>query len=210
MKLSKVEMCALLVSTFFALSVISATQSFSVASWKKGSKDERRRMAKSFLNKHTTKGMTLDQLKELLGEPDFENDIWSFNLSANSAPPRGPHPINVFLEYPQLYVHFKEGKVCEVSVTYQLELPDDLSFDPTRWKSSEPKERLKMAASLIASGLLKGLTKTDARGLLASPDSESENRVISYDLGFRRVDMVTLDFTLDKDGRVLEARIHED
>ena len=67
-----------------------------------------------------------------------------------------------------------------------------------------------MAASLIASGLLIGSTKADARAVLGGPDSEIAKRVISYDLGFRMVDMVTLDFTLDDDDRVLEARIHED
>jgi hypothetical protein len=66
--------------------------------------------------------MTVEQLKALLGEPDYETGIWTFNLSSNGAPPRGPHPSTVFLEYPQLYVHFKERKVDKLSVTDQLNL----------------------------------------------------------------------------------------
>jgi hypothetical protein len=167
-------------------------------------------MAKSFLSKYTTKGMTLDQLNELLGDPAYETDVWTYNLSTNGPPPPGTHPVKLFLQYPQLYAHFKEGKLDKLSVTYQLDLLDDISFDAGRWKSNERSVRLKMAASLVASGVLIGRTKTDARRVLGDPDSESAKRVISYDLGFRMVDMVTLDFILDKDGRVLEARIHED
>ena len=165
-------------------------------------------MAKSFLSKYTTKGLTLDQLKELLSDPDYETDIWTYHLSTNGASPPGPHPINLFLQYPQLYAHFKEGKVDELSVTYQLDLPDDLSFDAGRWKSNEPSVRLKMSASLIASGKMIGLRKPDARGILGAPDSESKKRVVSYDLGLR-IDVTTLDFTLNEDGRVLEAEIHD-
>jgi hypothetical protein len=210
MKLSKALTCFLLASTLSACSAISAAQSFAVSRWKTASKDERRRMAKSFLSQYTTKGMTLDQLKELLGDPDFETDIWTYHLSTNGAPPPGPQSINLFLQYPQLYAHFKEDKVDELSVTYQLNLSDDLSFDAGRWKSNEPNVRLKMAANLIASRIMIGLRKPDAKLILGTPDSESKKRVVSYDLGLRMVDMVTLDFTLDEGGRVLEARIHED
>jgi hypothetical protein len=76
-------------------------------------------MVKSFLSKYTTRGMTLDRLKELLGE----TDVWTYNLSTNGAPPPGPHPVNLFLQYPQLYARLKEGKVDKLSVTYQLNLP---------------------------------------------------------------------------------------
>jgi hypothetical protein len=209
-KLHQALTAIILGAAFLACDPISANQSFNVSRWKTSSKDERRLMAKDFLNKYTMKGRTVDQIKELLGDPDYETDIWSFSLSDKGAPPPGPHTVKVFLEYPQLYVHFKEGKVDELSVTDQLKLADDLRFDPTFWKSSEPPVRLKMAGSLIASGLLKGLTKRDAMGLLGAPESESEDRVISYNLGIRRLDLVTLDFRLDKDGRVLEAWIHED
>ena len=85
---------------------------------------------------------------------------------------------------------------------------DDLSFDAGRWKSNEPSVRLKMSASLIASGRMIGLRKPDARGILGAPDSESKKRVVSYDLGLR-IDVTTLDFTLDENGRVLEAEIHD-
>lgn len=208
MKPSKALTCFLLASTLSACSAISAAQSFTVSRWKTASKDERRWMAESFLSKYRTKGMTLDQLKELLGNPDYETDIWTYHLSTNGAPPPGPHPIKLFLQYPQLYAHFKEGKVDELSVTYQLNLPDDLSFDAGRWKSNEPSVRLNMAASLIASGMMIGLRKLDAREILGAPDSESKKRVVSYDLGLR-IDVTTLDFTLDEDGRVLEAEIHD-
>ena len=208
MKISKMLLFIIMMLNLTGCNEISA-QSFSVAGWKSASKDERRRIARDFLNKYTTKGMSLSQLKELLGEPDYEIDVWTFNLSANGAPPSGPHQIKFFLDYPQLFVHFREGKVHEVSVTYQLDLPNDLRFEAPGWKTNEPIVRLRMAANLIASGVLKGLTKRESRELLGTPDRESERRLISYDLGLRMVDVVTLYFTLDNDGRVVDARIYE-
>jgi hypothetical protein len=171
-------------------------------------------MAKDFLKKHDTKGMTIDRLKELLGSPDSEHDSWQYNLSTNGVPPRGPQTEAVFLMHPQLCVHFKEGVVNEVASCHGLGLADDRKtitarFDANLWRLSGPPERLNMVANLIKSEILKGRDKDEVKQILGNPDAQSETREIEYSLVFRMVDIVTLTFIIGEDGRISDARIIE-
>lgn len=72
--------------------------------------------------------MTLDQVRGLLGDSDYEDDTWAYNLSLNGAPPPGPQTIRLLLNYPQLYVHFREGLLDKVSATHGLDLSKDADF----------------------------------------------------------------------------------
>jgi len=166
-------------------------------------------MAKDFLKKYNTKGMALAQIKELLGEHDYENDSWTYHLSVKGAPPSGPQNMQVFSEHPQLHVHFREGKVESFSMTQGVQPNKEVSFDSELWKASTAQERLRMAASLIGSGILKGRNKEAAQQLLGPPDGQSEKREVEYDLGIRMIDVVTLTFTINNDGAVSDAQIIE-
>ncbi len=171
-------------------------------------------MAKDFLNKHDGKGMTVAQLKEILGPPDYEHDSWMYNLSLSGAPPPGPQTGAVFLEHPQLCVYFKEGVVEKPAVCHGLvgpdeEMKDELQFDPHLWKVSKPPDRLKMVGSLINSNTLTGRNKDEVRQKLGGPDDQSERHEIEYDLGIRMIDSVTLTFVLDAEGKVTDGQIIE-
>ncbi len=209
MKLHQILIATTLVSISVGCALIKATQGFSPSRWKAASKDDRRGMAPKFLKTYDTKGLNVEQLKELLGEADYERDVWIYNLSTKGQPPRGPHTSDVFLDFPQLYVHFREGRVEHVAVTDRLELRDEVKFEPELWKSSSPPNRLKMTASLIGSKVLERLLKAEVKQLLGAPDAESEEHQIEYDLGLRMVDTVTLTFTLDQDRRITRAEIIE-
>ena len=192
-----------------ACSITSGDQSFTISGWKAASKDERRRMTKDFLKKYDTKGITVAQIKELLGDPDYEHDTWSYNLSLKGAPPPGPQTIKVFLEYPQLYVSFREGRVDSLSETYGLQLKDEIKFDVKLWQAGKPPERLKMITNLKENDILRGRNKDEVQQLLGSPDGQSERHEIEYDLGTRMIDTVTLTFTLNTDGTVSDAQVIE-
>ena len=192
----------------------SGGEEFSVSKWKAATKDQRRRMAEDFLKKYNSTGMSLEQVKELLGEPDYEHDSWRYNLSPNGPPPSGAQTEAVFLQHPQLCIHFKEGIVNEVDTCHGLGEEDDkrkntAEFNADLWKKSRPQERLNMLASLLNSGILKGRGKEKVKQVLGNPDAQDEERIIEYDLGFRMLDMVTLTFTLGEGGKVLDAKIIE-
>ena len=186
-----------------------ANRTFSVSRWKTASKDERRLMADDFVRKVDTMGMTVDELKRLLGNPDFEQDFWSYNLSVEGAAPAGPQNIDVFLDHPQLYVQFREGRVETLSVTDGLDLSTDLTFSAPVWRQSKPADRLRMTASLMSDEVLKGLSKQEVEQMMGVPDSKSESHEVEYDLGYRMIDLVTLTFTLDAAGEVVSAKVVE-
>jgi hypothetical protein len=189
----------------------STSDPFDATKWKSATKDERRRMADDFLKKHNTIGMTVAQLKEILGPLDYEHDSWMYNLSLNGAPPAGPQTGSVFLKHPQLCVHFKEGVVDGVTVCNGLgegynQMKDDIQFHSDLWKASNPPDRLKMVESLINSNPLKGRSKEEVRQRLGDPDGQSKSHEIEYDLGIRMIDTVTLTFVLGDDGKVTDAQ----
>lgn len=188
----------------------SNEEAFTISKWKSASKDQRRGMADDFLKKYDTKGMTLDQLKEILGPPDYEHDSWMYNLSLNGPPPPGPQPGAVFLKHPQLCIHFKEGVVEKITVCHGLSETDgqmkaEKQFDPRLWRISHPPERLKLVEDLINSSMLIGHNKAEVSRRLGEPDAKSDSHEIEYDLGVRMIDMVTLTFVLGDDGKVTDA-----
>jgi len=166
-------------------------------------------MAEDFLARHETKGTTLSELRELLGEPDSGPYAWMYDLSVNGAPPSGHQPTQVYFERPQLYVYFEGLFVRDVRVILSAELKDNLKFDPDLWKASRPADRLRMVPSLLTGNLLKGRSKYDVRQVLGNPDRERETDEIQYSLGERFIDLVTLSFTRDSDGRISDAQIIE-
>jgi hypothetical protein len=184
---------------------------FDSAKWKSSDEDERRRMADDFLKKYNTIGMTVEQLKELLGPPDDEHDSWMYNLSLNGAPPDGPQTEDVFLKHPQLCVRFKGGVadglgVCHGLAELDYQMKDDVQFHPDLWKASNPADRLKMVKSLISSSLVRGWNKEEVRERLGAPDGQSDRHEIEYELGVRMIDTVTLTFVLSDDGKVTNAQ----
>jgi hypothetical protein len=199
----------ILATALVGCGLLSASQSFEVLAWKSGSKDERRHMAPDFLKRYQTKGMSVSELKVMLGDPDREYDIRSYDLSASGPPPRGTQNVTVFRKHPQLYVHFKEGRVDRLDFTFGLPLPRGPKFESQLWKVSKPSDRLKMCADLIDSKVLEGVNEHQLTQLLGPPNGKGEKHEIEYDLGFRGIDMVTLTFTLDDNGRVSQAEILE-
>jgi hypothetical protein len=200
--------CLLSLLCLIGCSVRSDVRDFTVSKWKNASKDDRREMAKDFLEKYKASEMTLEQIRSLLGEPENEHDTWEYNLSSKGAPPRGPQTIKALSEFPQLYVHFKDGLVVDTSVTLGLLLTDGKKFDSAIWKVS-PGDRSTMVLDLTNSNLLVGLAKTDVQMLLGSADREGERHELEYHLGYRMLDLVTLTFTVGPDGRILAAQIIE-
>jgi hypothetical protein len=189
----------------------SSSEPFDSTKWKSATEDERRRMADDFLKKYNTIGMTVAQLKEILGPPDYEHDSWMYNLSTSGAPPPGPQTQTVFVKHPRLCVHFKEGAVekltvCNGLAVHDEEVKDDMQFDPNLWKVSSPADRLKMVESLISSDTLTGRNKGEVKQRLGEPDDQSERHEIEYDLGIRMIDTVTLTFVLDAEGKVTHAQ----
>ncbi|MEX2285122.1 MAG: hypothetical protein WEE89_21730 [Gemmatimonadota bacterium] len=186
----------------------SFEQDFSVAEWRTAKPRERARMATDFLRTHDVIGMSEAELKQLLGEPTNESDSWTYDLSENGPPPAGPQPSQVFMKHPQLYVFFKQGRVSIASPTYMLELRDDVVFDPRFWAPRTPA-RLAMVYDLLNRRLLISLDKPQVLRLLGPPDQKTEARTLSYDLGMRMLDGVTLTFTMDSVNRVTRGRILE-
>lgn len=166
-------------------------------------------MANDFLEKYDTRGMTLDELRALLGEPDFGPHAWMYNLSLDGPPPPGRQETSVYYRHPQLYVYFEGLRVHDVRVILADDLREGLTFDSEVWKTSDAPVRRKMSASLIRSGILKSSNKYDVRRILGNPDKEREEEQFEYSLGYRIIDLVTLSFTFDANGKVSEAKIFE-
>jgi hypothetical protein len=202
-------LCLPAMISILACGSLVSNRTFSVSRWKTASKDERRLMADDFLKKVDTVGMTVDELKRPLGNPDHELDSWSYGLRGKVVLPAGSQNLDAVLQHPQLYVQFRDGKVESLSITDDLDLGDELTFNPTLWKESKASDRLRMTASLMSSETLKGLSKEEVEQLIGGPDGKDENHEIEYDLGYRMMAMVTLTFTLDAAEEVIDAKVIE-
>jgi hypothetical protein len=187
-----------------------SNQQFTTLKWKQADGySEREQMAENFLKKQDTRGMTLDQLKELLGEPDYGLYVWMYNLGVNGPPPPERQGTQVYYQHPQLYVYFEGLRVRDVRVLLVDGLKEDLKFDSDAWKSSRPTDRLRMAQNLISSETLKSHDKDEVRQTLGDPDEERKYQQVEYALGYRMIDLVTLTFDFDADGKISDARIIE-
>jgi hypothetical protein len=93
------------------------------------------------------------------------------------------------------------------------------SFDPAAWRGVERDDdeaRLQMIGSLLRSGRLRGLTRSEVVALLGSPDGGGYFG--HYDLVYRlgpergiiRIDSEWLVVRLGRDGRVSEYRLARD
>jgi hypothetical protein len=200
---------ALLVVGYSSGCATVSSREFSVSNWKSATTKERRLMADDFLKKYETKEMTVTQIKELLGEPDFGSDVWRYDLNLDGSPIIGPQGNKSDLPNQYFWVMFRGLYVDELSVTNRQDLKDGLEFDSSLWKASKPQSKVKMVASLMSGEILKGRSKGEVRQILGDPNKESDKREIEYNLGLRIIDYVTLTFTLDAEKKVSEAKIFE-
>jgi hypothetical protein len=170
---------------------------------------KRRRMANDFLAREGLVEMTVTDLKSLLGEQDYEHDVWDYYLSDKGALPRELifSPPTVTDEYPYLYIMFKNGKTHRIGIGGKV-IPGD-PFDSDDWKKKPAAERFDMASALSQDKTLIGLTKQDLEQLLGKPDHTDPEHTIDYDLGIPRLDVVTLTFFLGPDERIIRAGIFE-
>ena len=166
-------------------------------------------MAEDFLKKYQTRGMSVDQIKELLGEPDFGSESWRYNLNLDGSATSQQQVDRTNIPNQYFWIVFQGLHVEQLGITNRQDMKDGLEFDSILWKAGQARERVKMVASLVESGIMKGRSKGEVREILGKPDAESEKREIEYNLGVRMIDYETLTFTLDDEGKVSEARIIE-
>ncbi len=184
-----------------------ARPAFTPAAWKAAKPEQRRKLAEAFLRRYDVRTLTLKQVKGLLGMPDSEQDVWRYHLSARGAPPGGPQPMQVFQDYPQLWLFFEEGAVRDATLSYGLDLKRQKPFSGHAWRRAAPSQRGAMAADLIGRKVLTGKRKQAVLTTLGKPDGANPERVISYDLGWSMVDPVTLDLTVNAQDRVTGGQV---
>jgi hypothetical protein len=187
----------------------SSQTGFDASQWRMAPPGERRVMAKEFLKEYRTKALLVDDVKALLGDPDYEDDNWCYGIGASdsdsseiSSTRRVPRDL-------ELCVSFKNGTVGDVGTTYTIKLTDDAKFNSTQWKASKPSGRIKMARNLIESELLLNKTKDEVRQILGEAERKSDKFEIGYDLGLRVIDHVYLVFVVGPDRKILDAKIEE-
>lgn len=183
---------------------------FTVSGWKTARPTERRWMAEDFLKKYEVKGLLFAEVKELLGEPDIERDMWQYALDLKDskwaeAENRNPQDYDNLA----LLIHFKGGAVSYLMINYTFRPPDDLQFDSKQWQVGNPSLRMRMAVNLIQSKALEGKTKQEVEQVLGRPNERNEHVEFGYNLGPRIMDTVFLVFVVGPDQKVLEAKIAE-
>lgn len=183
---------------------------FTASGWKTARLEERRWMAEDFLKKYDLKGQPFADVKELLGEPDIEDDTWHYALDLKdsdwvTSDNRNPQDYKDLA----LLIHFKSGTVSYLMLNYTFRPPEDLRFDSGQWRTGNPSLRMRMAVKLILSEVLKGKKKQEVEQALGRPEQRSENIEFRYNLGLRIMDIVYLVFVVGPDQKVLEAKIAE-
>jgi hypothetical protein len=169
-------------------------RTFSVEAWKQATPEDRFWMADDFLRSVRTEGMTLDELKPLLGEPDYSQNTLVYHLSGTIPPLVQAHEI---LSYhrPVLFVFFTKGVV-----TYSRCQNGDINatkpFDAAQWQNATPSQRSQMCGNLPD---LKGMAQTEVTAMLGAADEKEVN----YYLGYRGIDTQTLTFILNRDGKII-------
>lgn len=210
MKLFETHLTSLLGLVLVLASCGTSPQTaFDASQWRMAAPGERRVMAKEFLKEYRTRDLLVDEIKVLLGDPDYEDDNWCYGIGASesdsseiSSTSRVPRDL-------ELCVSFRNGTVGDVGTTYTTKLADDAKFDSTQWKDSKPSGRIKMARNLIESELLLNKTKDEARQILGEAERKSDKFEIGYDLGLRVIDHVYLVFVVGPDRKILDAKIEE-
>lgn len=182
---------------------------FNPSAWRAAGPVERRKMAEEFLKKYDPRGSTIRETKELLGEPNYEHDLWSYDISIRGSRPTDVvRNIKVFEDL-ELLISFREGIVSEVGLNHNLNLDEDLSFDSAQWRVATSAERMKMAGNLISTRILRNKSKRDVEKLLGDANRKSEYIEMGYDLGLRVIDHIYLVFLVSFDGKILDAKIEE-
>jgi hypothetical protein len=161
-------------------------------------------MAQDLLKKNEVRGLSLNELKELLGEPDYEDDNWCYGIAGDDGTLANRVPLDL-----EVCVSFKEGLASDVGTTYSVKLSEDRVFDPTRWRLSKPSDKRAMTRSLIDSEILINKSKKEVQELLGEPGRKSSNLKIGYDLGARFIDHTYLVFVVDSDRKIIDAKIEE-
>jgi hypothetical protein len=169
---------------------------FSVESWKQASPKERYWMADDFLQSVETKGMTIDELKSLLGEPDYAQKTLVYYLDDKVSPLTQAHDLSSYYR-PVLLVFFTKGVVtytrCQTGDT-NAEKP----FEAAQWQTATPAQRSQMCGNMLD---LKGMTEAEVIEILGEADETEAN----YYLGYRGLDTQTLTFILNRDGKTICA-----
>lgn len=182
---------------------------FMVGGWKAAPPAERRKMAEDFLKKYDTKGFTVEEIKDLLGEPDYVDDWWSYDISIRGSGSPETGPDSKAFEDLELRVFFREGIVSDVGLNHPLGLDEDTRFDAAQWKASKPAQRMKMTANLMNNRILENQTKQATQQILGDADRKPNNVEMGYDLGPRILDNLYLVFVLGSDRKILAAKIVE-
>jgi hypothetical protein len=189
----------------------SSQAEFSVSAWKAARPPERRKMADDFLKKYDAKSLTVKKIQELLGKPDYEYAVWAYRINTTDPKLISTSSDSEIFQDLELLVSFQQGVVSAVGLNHPLELEEDKRFDSVQWKASKPAERMRMAASLMNSGILRNKTKQEVQSILGDADEKSNdnNIEIGYDLGLRMIDHMYLVFVVSPDRKILDAKIVE-
>lgn len=175
---------------------------FSVQRWKQSKPKDRQWMADDFLRSFNTTGIHLDELKLMLGEPDYPLTSVIYYLDSEVTAPTTP--LEIWSARPVMRVFLHEGVVTNVG------LPDSAAglrqpFDAVKWKTSPPSERLTMCTSLLNDVTLNGMPADEVETLLGRADEQEVN----YDLGVRMVTPLTLTFIIDRNLNIICAQTIE-
>lgn len=165
---------------------------FSVESWKQASPKDRFWMADDFLQSVQTKGMTLDELKSLLGEPDYSQSTLVYYLNDTVSPLSQAHEL-LSDNRPVSLIFFTKGVVtytrCQTGDTNAAK-----PFEAAQWQTATPAQRSQMCGNMPD---LKGMVEAEVIEILGKAD-ETE---VNYYLGYRGLDTQTLTFILNRDGK---------
>jgi hypothetical protein len=169
---------------------------FSVESWKKAAPEERYYMADDFLRSVQTEGLTLDELKSFLGEPDYSQSTLVYYLNDTISPLSQAHDLFNF-NRPVLFIPFNKGVVtstrCQTGDTNAAK-----PFEAAQWQTARPTQRSQMCGNMPD---LKGMTEAEVIAMLGKAD-ETE---VNYYLGYRGLDTQTLTFILNREGKTICA-----
>jgi hypothetical protein len=170
-------------------------EKFSADRWKEGTTRERYWMADDFLKTIQTEGMTLDDLKSLLGEPDYSHSHLVYYLNENVSPLTQGQ--SIYLNRPVLLISLTGDRVTYARTLAPTETRGK-AFDARQWKTAPYSERLRMHNSMP---VLQEMTVDEVIEVLGKADEKEVN----YNLGLRNIDVVTLTFILNREGKTICA-----
>lgn len=187
----------------------SAQVPFETQQWKVAAPSQRREMAKDFLKRYRTNDLLVDEIKVLLGEPDYEDDNYCYSIGTSGSDSSNASSAQRIPRDLELCVSFRGGFSVDVGTTYTTKLTEDAQFNSSKWKASNPSEKIRMVRNLLASGLLLKKSKPEVIEILGEAEHKSDNVEIGYDLGPRVIDHVYLIFVVGPDRKILNAEINE-